>query len=192
MTHIGNLYPTELVWLIQSIPIQSMQPAVLSRLLRLNVDCNKAVAVTETVASFPDGHNVRLVFWIPVSTVHITMCQAYGGECLFAEWPWHLQQVHKNMQQSLQRCSSVATAECRFYLLLLLNWHIMYKLGSSQPADRRRYTPQSGRQSWAMSVQLVCRYLGGDVHSISKVIERGGPSPFCRPFSRLGSAAAEP
>jgi hypothetical protein len=39
------------------------------------------------------------------------MCQAYGGECLFAEWPWHLQllqQAHKNMQQSLQRYSSVA------------------------------------------------------------------------------------
>jgi hypothetical protein len=60
--HIRNLYPAELVWLIQSIAVQSMQPVVLSLLLPLNVDCNKAVAVTETVASFPDGHNVRLVF----------------------------------------------------------------------------------------------------------------------------------
>jgi hypothetical protein len=79
------LCPAELVWLVQSIAVQSIQPVVLSLLLRLNVDCNKAVAVTETVASFPDGHNVRLGFWIPFSIVHITICQAYGADCLFAE-----------------------------------------------------------------------------------------------------------
>jgi hypothetical protein len=73
---IGNLYPAELVWLIQSIAIQSMQPAVQSRLLRLNVDCNTTVAVTETVASFPDGRNVLLGLWILSLTVSITMCQA--------------------------------------------------------------------------------------------------------------------
>jgi hypothetical protein len=73
---IGNLYPAELVWLIQSIAIQSMQPAVQSRLLRLNVDCNTTVAVTETVASFPDGRNVLLGLWILSLTVNITMCQA--------------------------------------------------------------------------------------------------------------------
>ena len=105
--YIGNLYPAELVWLIQSIAIQSMQPAVLSRLLRLSVDCKKTVAVTETVAGFPDGHNIIVGFCTLFPTVHITLCQAYGGECIcmFANWPWHLQQlqVHKNMQQSLQR-----------------------------------------------------------------------------------------